>query len=194
MHRFAVTISIATALAVAIIATSGVTLAAGGGANCTSVGTLVIHAGTDGSQCQAEADTGSKAIANSTLNSGTFATAMNSSSAAATASNGSIANALALQASKAKSTAKNGGEAGTAARNGGQAVASATGLGSHADAATQAHCVATAKSKGMGSTESECFTNGGFVKTCATGDGQAFGTDNGPPTCIPGSGTVSVVS
>ena len=136
----------------------------------------VMHTGSDGSDCEADATTGGKSKA----------TAKTDGSAEAISQTHGKANAIATGAGTADAEASAHGKAIAKADTSGTATASSDG--------SSGKCTATANATTSGTAEAQCEA-GGFVQATATNSGTAVGFDDAPPTCSPGpSGTASVKS
>jgi hypothetical protein len=136
----------------------------------------VLHTGTDGSDCEADATTGGKSKA--TAKTGGSAQAISDTQGKSTAIATGEGTADATSDKHAKATAK--------ASEQGTADASAFGAAGK--------CTATANATTSGTAEAQCEA-GGFVHATATNSGTAVGFDDAPPTCSPGpSGTATVQS
>ena len=165
-------------VAVMILGFAAANAHAGKGAACKSNSKGdVMHTGSDGSDCEADATTGGKSKA--------------------IAKGAGSAEAISETHGKANATATGEGTADAAADSDGKATAKASGEGT-ADASADGSagkCTATATATSSGTAMAQCEA-GGFARATATGEGTAQAFDDAPPFCSPGPppGTATVQS
>ena len=165
-------------VAVMILGFAAANAHAGKGATCKSNNKGdVMHTGSDGSDCEADATGGgrSKAIAKG------------AGSAEAISETNGRANATATGEGTADATSDEHGKATAKASGQGTADAAAFGGGGK--------CTASATASSSGTAEAQCEA-GGFARATATGEGTAQAFDDAPPFCSPGPppGTATVQS
>jgi uncharacterized protein DUF6764 len=135
----------------------------------------VLHTGTDGSDCEADAITGGKSKA--------------------TAKTGGSAQAISDTHGKSSAIATEQGTADATSDEHAKATAKASGSGT-ADASAfggSGKCTASATASTSGTAEAQCEA-GGFARATATNGGTAQAFDDAPPSCSPGQGTATVQS
>ena len=157
----------------------------------------VEHTATDGTECQASADTGGKSKAIAKTGGLAQASSDTRGRANATATEMGTAEASADSRANANADASGSGTAKASADSRANATANASGSGTAEASAdgSAGKCAATAKAETSGTAQASCEA-GGFAHATATNGGTAEAFDDGPPLCSPGPppGTATVES